>query len=163
MLKLSLSLFPVVFFLKQHSLLKQKPWYAVQCLHILFYKRSCICLVYLAASSVLLDPQRLSYMHPTSRTLNQSSKYGTLLPNQVYKKLSNNIDSRIRLKHVIYCLNVLTRLPCVLCCGDSCGTCSNLLLRAALWEDAYDSIRWDLLINGFSYCKFLLSISWAIS
>lgn len=63
---------------------EQKPCYAAQCLHILFCKRSCICLVYLAVSSVLLDLQRLYYTLLMSKTLNRSSKYGTLLLNQVH-------------------------------------------------------------------------------
>lgn len=57
--------------------------YAAQCQHILFWKRSYICSVYLVASSVLLDLQQLFYMLLMSKILNQSSKYGTLLPNQV--------------------------------------------------------------------------------
>lgn len=55
---------------------------------------------------------------------------------------------------MLYGLNGLTRFPCVLRCGLGCGACADLLLRATLWEDAYDSICWDLLFNGFSNCTF---------
>lgn len=127
---------------------------AAQCLHILSWKKNCICSVYLAASSVLLDLQQLFYMLLTSKTLNQSSKYGTLLLNQVINYMSLCLDSLIGTENMFCCLNVLTRFPFLLCCGLGCGACPDLLLRAALWEDAYDRICWDLLFNGFSYCTF---------
>lgn len=64
--------------------LKNNLYLAVQCLHILFYGKGYIFLVFLVVSSVLWGQQRLFCMHLKSVRLNLLQKYGILLLNQVF-------------------------------------------------------------------------------